>query len=119
MFLQFEIEANKVGGVNLLFKLKLTEFHFCKQYRQIFIMDQKIRKNTGIKRPSLFGSRIVGEAFLKSFSIYTCLYQIWTCLLYILKARVQMQIADNNKMSQLMRLWYLSHRRPAKAQAKY
>ena len=33
------IEAKKLGGVSLLFKLKLNELHFCKHYCQIFIMD--------------------------------------------------------------------------------
>ena len=35
-----KIEAKKVGGVTLLLKLKLNEFHFYKQYCQVFIMDK-------------------------------------------------------------------------------
>ena len=64
-----EIEAKKVGGVSLLFKLKLNDFHFCKQYCQVFIMDKQFQEKYNIKRHSLSGSRIVGEAFLKSLSI--------------------------------------------------
>ena len=30
----------QVGGVSLLFKLKLNEFHFCAQYCHVFIMDK-------------------------------------------------------------------------------
>ena len=61
----------KVGGVSLLFKLMLNEFHFCKQYCQIFIMDKIFKKSVNIKSPSLSSSRIVGEAFLNSMSIFT------------------------------------------------
>ena len=57
-----------MGGVTLLFKLKLNEFHFCKQYCQVFIMVKYFQEKYNIKSPSLSGSRIVGKAFLKSFS---------------------------------------------------
>ena len=61
-----------MGGVSLLFKLKLDEFHFYKQYCQVFIMDTNFRESINIKSPSLSGFRIVGEAFLKSLSIVAC-----------------------------------------------
>ena len=42
----------KVGGVSLLFKIKFNEFHFCKQYCPVFIMDkhfqEKENKNLGL-----------------------------------------------------------------------
>ena len=59
-----------MGGISLLFKLKLNEFHFCKQYCQDFIMAKIFRKSITLKSHSLSYSRIVGEAFLKSLSIY-------------------------------------------------
>ena len=60
-----------MGRVNLLFKLKLNEFHFGKQYCQVIIIDtgKYFQEKYNIKSPSLSGSRIVGKAFLKSFSI--------------------------------------------------
>ena len=70
-FSPLKIEAKKLGRVTLLFKLKLNEFHFCKLYCQVFIMDKEFQEKYNIKNPSLSGSRIVGEAFLKSLSTYT------------------------------------------------
>ena len=44
-----KIEAKKVGGVSLLFKLKLNEFHFCKENSQVFIM-QSSQNVSGLVR---------------------------------------------------------------------
>ena len=64
-----------MDGISLLFKVQLNKIHFFKQYCQVFIMDKNFRKNIYVKCPSLFGSRIVGEAFLKSLSILEILGQ--------------------------------------------
>ena len=58
-----------MGGGSLLFKLKLKEFHFCKQHCQVFIMDKHVQETYNIRSHIPSGSRIVGEAFLKSLSI--------------------------------------------------
>ena len=63
----------RVGGVSRLFKMKLNEFHFCKQYC-IFLWINIYRKNINIKCPSLSASRIVGEAFFQSSSVYYVLF---------------------------------------------
>ena len=60
-----------MGGVSLLIKLKLNEFHFCKQYYQVFIMNKPFQERYKYKESSPPGFRIVGEAFLKSLSICT------------------------------------------------
>ena len=52
-----------MGGVSLLFKLKLNEFHFCKQYCQILIMVKYFQEKFNITSHSLSSSRMVGEAF--------------------------------------------------------
>ena len=36
--------SEKVGEVSLLLKLKLNEFHICKQYCQVFIIDKKFQE---------------------------------------------------------------------------
>ena len=58
-----QIKVKKVGGVSLLSKLKLNEFHFCKKYCQVFITDKYFQEKYNIKSHSLSGSRMVGEAF--------------------------------------------------------
>ena len=55
-----------MGGVSLLFKLKLNEFHFYKQYCQSSIWIYRV--SIHIKSYNLSGSRVVSEAFLKSLS---------------------------------------------------
>ena len=60
-------------------KLKLNKFHFCKQYCHAFNMDTNVQEKYNIKSPSLSGSRIVGEAFVKSLSILSALTGLqWT-----------------------------------------
>ena len=69
LIFSLKIEAKQVGVVTLLFKLKLNEFPFCQQYCQVFIIDEYFQEKYNIKSHSLSGSRIVGEAFIKSSSI--------------------------------------------------
>ena len=33
-----------MGGVSLLFKLKLNKFHLCEQYCQVFIIDKHFQE---------------------------------------------------------------------------
>ena len=60
--------SSKLGGVSLLFRLKLNEFYFGKSTVKSSLWIKKFRKSINIKSPSLPGSRIEGLSFLKSLS---------------------------------------------------
>ena len=55
-----KIEAKNVGGVSLLFKLKLNEFHFGKLYYLVFITDKHFEEKYRKQSPSQSGFMIVG-----------------------------------------------------------
>ena len=69
LILSSKLKRKNVGGVSLLYTLKLNEFYFCKQCCQVFIMEQTFSEKCNITRHGLSGSRMVGEAFSKSLSI--------------------------------------------------
>ena len=56
--------------MSLPFKLKFNELHFCKLYRQLFIMDKIFSQSVKSKNARLSGFRIVGKTLLKSLSIF-------------------------------------------------
>ena len=63
------LKLQKVGVVRLLFKLKLNEFHFYNNTVRSSLWNKHFQEKYNIKSHSLSGSRMVGEAFLKSLSI--------------------------------------------------
>ena len=64
-YLKVGLNRKKVGGISLLFKLKLSEFHFGKLYYLVFITDKHFEEKYKKQSHSRSGFRIVAEAFFK------------------------------------------------------
>ena len=76
-------------------------------------------KNPSITKPKSLAINMVDTRRLKipkwSFTIHLIYVSVLCNMVWILNIKTDLD--PRNYMSQLMRLWYLSHRRTAKAQA--